>query len=63
MGIFFIIISFLIKELNIKLRDFTKLLIDGQAPFIYYKTSYKHLKIKGISIKSKMFALSLFFIR
>ncbi|XTI91877.1 hypothetical protein V2W45_1246503, partial [Cenococcum geophilum] len=49
---------FLNKELNVKLGDFAKLLINSQAPLICYKTSYKHPKIKGISIRSKVFAFS-----
>ena len=49
---------FLNKELNAKLSDFTRSSIDGQAPFIYYKTNYKHPKIKGISIRSEVFTFS-----
>ncbi|OCK99637.1 uncharacterized protein K441DRAFT_536216, partial [Cenococcum geophilum 1.58] len=49
---------FLNKELNAKLSDFAGSLINDKAPLIYYKTSYKHPNNKGVSIRSKVFALS-----
>jgi serine/threonine protein kinase len=48
---------FLDKELNAKLGDFAGSSIDGQAPLICYETSHEHPKIKGISIRSEVFAL------
>jgi len=49
---------FLNKELNAKLGDFTRSLIDNEAPLICYKTSYKHPNNEGVLIRSKVFALS-----
>ncbi|OCK98597.1 uncharacterized protein K441DRAFT_542840, partial [Cenococcum geophilum 1.58] len=46
---------FLNKELNVKLSDFTRSLINNKAPLIYYKTSYKYPNNKGVLIRSKVF--------
>ncbi|OCK91384.1 uncharacterized protein K441DRAFT_467524, partial [Cenococcum geophilum 1.58] len=49
---------FLNKELNAKLSDFTRSLINNKAPLICYKTSYKHFNNEGVLIRSKVFTLS-----
>ena len=41
-----------------KLSDFTRSPINNEAPFIYYKTNYKHFNNEGVSIRSKVFTLS-----
>ena len=52
---------FLNKKLNIKLSDFAGSLINNKAPFIYYKTSYKHFNNKDVLIRSEVFTLSFTF--
>jgi serine/threonine protein kinase len=48
---------FLNENLDARLGDFARSSIDGETPLVCYKTSHKHPKMAGISIKSKVFAV------